>query len=89
LNGVPRLAAVVGENFMKRFLLVTCAALTLGGADGAFAITNTAKGAVAGAVAGAVVAGPVGAVVGGVGGAAIGHRYHHRYRHHRRRHHRH
>jgi hypothetical protein len=66
---------------MKRLLLIGCAALTLGGASQAFAITDTGKGAVAGAVAGAVVAGPVGAVVGGVGGAVVGHRYarHHRY----------
>jgi len=80
-------AAARLEISMKRLLLITCAIATFGGASGAWAVSDTAKGAAAGAVGGAVVAGPVGAVVGGVGGAVVGHHYgrhHHRhyYRHH-------
>ncbi len=73
---------------MKRLFITTCALAVLGSASGAWAINNTAKGAVAGAVGGAVVAGPVGAVVGGVGGAVVGHHYRNRhYRHYRHHHH--
>jgi hypothetical protein len=79
-------AAARREPFMKRLLLITCVSAVLGGATGAWAVSDTTKGAAAGAVGGAVVAGPVGAVAGGVGGAVVGHHYgkhHHRhYRHH-------
>ena len=57
---------------MKSIMIAGCALLALATADGAWAASNTTKGAVAGAVGGAVVAGPVGLVVGGVGGAVAG-----------------
>jgi hypothetical protein len=79
----------IREDSMKRVVIAACAMALLGPASNAWAVSNTAKGAVAGAVGGAVVAGPVGAVVGGVGGAVVGSRHHRHHRPARRHHHRH
>jgi hypothetical protein len=75
------------ETVMKRLMIIVLAMAGLMAAQNAWAIGDTAKGAVAGAVAGAVVAGPVGAVVGAGGGAVAGHEYGRHHRVHYRRHH--